>query len=273
MTNGATGGRQRRRSAGRGALAVCVLAIMGTAAPSAQATLRIENHTDPAGDPTVMTYNITRADQTWTSGDFNLDAIAWYRSFGQAGGTVAAPAPYVVQAKLPTGWQVADIECLGAGRPGEFNVDVANGRVTMNHVNGDEQTCAFTNRRVSASGSTGSSGSGITPSLPPAQLAKVALPNRPALLRVTTARRSATATVRVVRRSTIKGQLLWKGHVVGSARVVHKAGTYPFKVTLSKSGLRLLRSHHLKRATVTLRVVVTAGKTSRTFKIGALVRL
>ena len=54
---------------------------------------------------------------------------------------------------------------------------------------------------------------------------------------------------------------------------MHKAGTYPFKVTLSKSGLRLLRSHHLKRATLTLRVVVTAGKTSRTFKIGALVRL
>ena len=79
--------------------------------------------------------------------------------------------------------------------------------------------------------------------------------------------------MRVVRRSTITGQLLWKGHVVGSARVVHKAGTYPFKVTLSTSGLRLLRSHHLKRATLTLRVVVTAGKTSRTFKIGALVRL
>jgi hypothetical protein len=276
MQMGALKGRLLRRPGTIGALAVSILLLMTIAAPAANATLRIENHTDPAGDPTVMTYNITRADQTWTSGDFNLDAIAWYRSFGQHGGTVAAPVPYVVQAKLPSGWQVAAIQCLGAGRPGEFNVDVANGRVTMNHVDGDEQTCAFTNRRISASGSTGStgsSGSGITPSLPPAQLAKVALPNRPALLRVTTARRSATATVRVVRRSTIKGQLLWKGHVVGSARVVHKAGTYPFKVTLSKSGLRLLRSHHLKRATLTLRVVVTAGKTSRTFKIGALVRL
>ena len=133
------------------------------------------------------------------------------------------------------------------------------------------RTCAFTNRRISASGS--GSGGGITPSLPPAQLAKVALPNRPALLRVTTARRSATATVRVVRRSTIKGQLLWKGHVVGTARVVHKAGTYPFKVTLSKSGLRLLQRHHVKKATLTLRVVVVAGKTTKVFKIGALVRL
>jgi hypothetical protein len=246
---------------------------MGIAAPAANATLRVENHTDPAGDPTVMTYNITRADGTWTSGDFNLDAIAWYRSFGQAGGTVDAPIPYVVQAKLPSGWQVADIECLGAGRPGEFNVDIPNGRVTMNHVQGDEQTCAFTNRRASATSGSGSSGSGITPSLPPAQLAKVALPNRPALLRVTTARRSATATVRVVRRSTIKGQLLWKGHVVGTARVVHKAGTYPFKVRLSKSGVRLLRRHHVKKATLTLRVVVTAGKTSKVFRIGALVRL
>lgn len=271
MQMGALDGRLPRRPGRIGALAVSILLLMAVAAPAANATLRIENHTDPAGDPTVMTYNVTRADQTWTSGDFNLDAIAWYRSFGQPGGTVAAPVPYVVQAKLPSGWQVADIECLGAGRPGEFNVDVANGRVTMNHVDGDEQTCAFTNRRISASGS--GSGGGITPSLPPAQLAKVALPNRPALLRVTTARRSATATVRVVRRSTIKGQLLWKGHVVGTARVVHKAGTYPFKVTLSKSGLRLLQRHHVKKATLTLRVVVVAGKTTKVFKIGALVRL
>jgi hypothetical protein len=262
-------------------LAVSILLLMAVAAPAANATLRIENHTDPAGDPTAMTYTVSRADgiDGWTSGPFTLDAVAWYRSFGQPGGTTAAPVPYVVQATLPSGWKVADIECLGMGRgPGEFNIDIPNGRVTMNHVQGDEQTCAFTNRRVSGSGSSGSGGSsgagtGITPSLPPAQLAKVALPNRPALLRVTTGHRSATATVRVVRRSTIKGQLLWKGHVVGTARVVHKAGTYPFKVTLSKSGVRLLRSHHVKKATLTLRVVVTAGKTSKVFKIGALIRL
>jgi hypothetical protein len=165
---------------------------------------------------------------------------------------------------------------MGRGA-GEFVYDIPNGRVTMNHVQGDEQTCAFTNRRVSGSGASGSgssgAGTGITPTLPPAQLAKVALPNRPALLRVSTGRRFATATVRVVRRSTIKGQLIWHKHVVGSARVVHKAGTYRFKVTLSKSGLRLLRRHHLKKATLTLRVVVTAGKTSKVFRIGALVRL
>jgi hypothetical protein len=272
MRIGALDGRLSRRPGRIGTLAGSILLLMAIAAPAANATLRIENHTDPAGDPTVMTYNVTLANGTWTSGDFNLDAIAWYRSFGQPGGTVDAPNPYVVQAKLPSGWQVVDIECLGSGRPGEFSIDIPNGRVTMNHVQGDEQTCAFTNRRIGASGSGGSS-TGITPSLPPAQLAKVALPNRPALLRVTTARRSVTATVRVVRRSTIKGQLLWKGHVVGTARVVHKAGTYPFKVKLSRSGVRLLQRHHVKKATLTLRVVVTAGKTSKVFKIGALVRL
>jgi hypothetical protein len=277
MQIGALDGRLVRRPAKIVTLAVAVLLLMTIAAPAAHATLRIENHTDPAGDPTVMTYNITRADQTWTSGDFTLDAIEWYRSFGQPGGTVAAPVPYVVQAKLPAGWQVADIQCLGSGRPGEFSVDVANGRVTMNHVQGDEQTCAFTDRRISSSGGSssgsGGSGSGITPTLPPAQLSKVALPNRPALLRVTTGRRFATATVRVIRRSTIKGQLLWHNHVVGSARVVHRAGTYQFKVSLSKSGLRMLRRHHLKRPKLTLRVVVVAGKSTRVFKIGALVRL
>ena len=251
-------------------MAVSALLVSAVAAPAAHATLRIENHTDPAGDPTVMTYNLTRADQGWTSGDFNLDAVAWYRSFGQTGGTVAAPVAYVAQAKLPAGWQVADIKCLGAGRPGEFVIDVANGRVTMNHVQGDEQTCAFTNRRVSSSSTPGSA---ITPTLPPAQLAKVAVPKRPALLRVTTGRRFATATVRVVRRSTIKGKLLWHGHVVGSARVVHRAGTYRVKVPLSRSGVRRLLSHHLTRATLTLRVVVVAGKATHVFRIGALVRL
>src|SRR5262249_2107364 len=153
-----------------------------------------ENHTDPAGDPTAMTYQVSRADgiDGWTSGPFTLDDVAWYESFGQPGGVPPnPPIPYVVQATLPAGWKVTDIECLGMGRgPGEFNIDIPNGRVTMNHVDKDEQTCAFTNSRVSGSSGSGSAGAGtgITPTLPPSQLAKVALPNRPALLRVTTGR-------------------------------------------------------------------------------------
>ena len=101
MTNGrrAVGSDADRRARGRWRSAFS--RSWGPPAPAAQATLRIENHTDPAGDPTVMTYNITRADQTWTSGDFNLDVIAWYRQLRPAGGTVRRPVPYVVQAKLP----------------------------------------------------------------------------------------------------------------------------------------------------------------------------
>src|SRR5689334_2173668 len=165
MQIGALDGRLSRRPGRIGTLAVSILLLMGVAAPAANATLRIENHTDPAGDPTAMTYSVSRADgiDGWTSGPFNLDAVAWFRSFGQPGGTVAAPIPYVVQATLPSGWKVADIECLGMGRgPGEFVYDIPNGRVTMNHVQGDEQTCAFTNSRVSGSSGSSSAGTGIT---------------------------------------------------------------------------------------------------------------
>jgi len=261
MLIGTLGGRVARHPVRIALLAVLSLTFI--AAPAAHATLRIENHTDPAGDPTVMTYRLSSA--TWTSGDFTLDAVAWYRSFGQPPGT------YTAQAELPAGWQVADIKCLGAGRLGEFAIDVANGRVTMNHQKGDEQTCAFTNRRASASGPPPT---GVSPSLPPAQLAKVALPRSPALLRVRTGLRFAAATVRLPRHAVIRGQLLWHGTIVGSARVVHKPGTYVLEVPVSRRSARSLRARGLKRVTLTLRIVVVAdNNATHVYRLRALVRL
>lgn len=249
-------------------LAVLSLTFFALAAPGAQATLRVVNHNDPAGDPTLMTYRLLKAPGTTPYvPDFTL-ADGADRSFGVIAGT------YTFQALLPSGWQVAAITCVGRGFAGEFTIDVANGRVTAIHQDKThEQTCAFTNRRVPASGGQTPPSSAVSPSVPPSEVSKVTLPKGPALLRVRAGRAFVSATIRISRRSVIRCQLLRGTRVVGTARVVHKPGTYAVPVRLNPRSRRELRARGLKQTILTLKVVVVAGKATHVFRYRALVRL
>jgi hypothetical protein len=243
---------------------MCVLAIMGAAAPAAQATLRVVNHIEPAGDPTAITYRLSSTTQSPLVPDFAL-VDGEYKSFGPVPGT------YIVQALVPAGWQVGDIQCVGP-IPANFAIDIPNGRVTIVHTQNAEQTCAFTNRRAATS-SGQPPGTGVAPFVPSSEVSKVALPKKPALLRVRSGRRYASATVRISRRSVIKAQLLSGKRVIGTTRVVHKAGTYVVRVNVSRRQAARLRTGGRTRATLTLKVVVVANKTTSVFRYRAIVRL
>jgi ribosomal protein L31E len=100
------------------------------------------------------------------------------------------------------------------------------------------------------------------------------LPRGPALLGVKTGRGYAAATVRITRRSVIKTQL-WRGRrVVGTSRVVRKAGVYDVTVSIDPKVSRSLRHQGRKRVQLTLRVVVAPiGGLTRVFRYRVLVRL
>jgi hypothetical protein len=238
------------------------IAFAVTAAP-ASATVDVTNHNDPAGDPTVISYRIQIPSQSAPI-DFALHD-GEYKGFGPFEGVV------VVQALVPSGWEVADIQCTGPD-PAAFSIDVPNGRVTLQHGVSDEQFCSFTNRRKSASGG---SSSGVTPSPPnPATGASLVVPRGPALLGAKVGRGYAAATVRITRRSVIKTQL-WRGsRVVGTSRVVRKAGVYDVTVSIDPKVRRALRHQGRKRVQLTLRVVVVPERAlTRVFKYRVLVRL
>ncbi len=152
---------------------------------------------------------------------------------------------YIIQ-MVEAGWKTEAIECIGRGTPGEFTKDVANGKVTVQHLDSSyEQTCAFTNGRVSGSGSgssgrPGSGSSGVSPSIPASEVSKVSLPRGPALVGVRVGRGFASASVRITRRSVIKCQLLSGTSVFGTARVVRSKGTYTIKVNLRQKVWRSL---------------------------------
>jgi len=247
---------------GRGSLlgTLVAIAFAVTAAP-ASATVEIHSHNDPAGDPTAITYRIQIPSQAAPI-DFVLHD-GEYKGFGPFQGVV------VVQALVPAGWQVADIQCTGPN-PGEFTIDVPNGRVTMTHGVSEDQICSFTNRNGPASGG-GSSGVAPAPSQPqPGQ----PLPVGPALLGVKTGRGYAAATVRVTRRSVIKTQLLRGKRVVGTSRVVRKAGVYDVTVSINPKLRRSWRHEGRKRIQLTLKVVVAPIKgLTRVYRYRVLVRL
>jgi hypothetical protein len=238
------------------------LLVAFAATPSvASATLRVANHNDPAGDPAVSTYTINGGtfSETFQLGD-GADT-----SFGPAA------ASYVIQAAPPAGWRVADIQCVGAS-PAVFQIDIPNGRVTVNHTSTAEDTCSFTNRR----GSVVAPGSGVAPQPLPSELKKVTLPKRAALLRVTSGRRFATASVRVTRNSVIRAQLLWrKTKVVGSTRVTKGAGTHAVRINITPAMRRLMQRQGIKRAPLTLKVVVVprSGGAAQVFRFGVRVLL
>jgi hypothetical protein len=243
-----------------GALVVISFAV--TAAPAA-ATVEIHSHNDPAGDPTVMGYRL-QPPAPAAAIDFTLHD-GEYKGFGPFEGVVVA------QALPPAGWEVADIQCTGPN-PAEFTIDVPNGRVTMQHGISEDQICSFTNRRKSASGG---SSSGVTPApSTPATGPSLATPRGPALLGVKVGRGFAAATVRITRRSVIKTQL-WRGkRVVGTSRVVRKAGVYDVTVSIDPKVRRALRHDGRKRVQLTLRVVVVPQHgLTRVFRYRVLVRL
>jgi hypothetical protein len=232
----------------RGRFVVAALLCVGATAPDAGATLRIVNHNDPAGDRTVIAYRLESP--TWSSSPFDFQLPDGdFRSFGVPAGT------YTARAMLPAGWQVGDIQCVGRA-PEDFTIDVPNAVVTIRHGAADEHTCSFTNRRIPPGGGPPPS-PGIAPSLPPAELPKVVLPRRPAVVGVVAGRRFAEATVRTTRRALIKGRLLSsRGRVLGSARMTRKAGTHVLRVTLWREQVRRLRRRGLSEVTLTLRVAV-----------------
>jgi len=261
-------------------LATLVVAFMAAMAAKASATLEIQSYNDPAGDPTLITYRLFASDLTtplipaFTLGD---GAKA---SFG--------PDPnvyghlYTFQALPPAGWKVADIQCVNKAGTGTFAYDIANGRVTITHDVGEDQFCAFTNRKTSGSRGSGSGSSGgggaaggstgVSPTVPGASPSS--LRSAPTLLRVRGGRRFASATIRIVRTSVIKAQLKKGKRVVGTARVKHKAGTYVVEVALRKEWRRRYQHQGRKRVTFTLRVVVVgSNRATKVFTSGVIVRL
>jgi hypothetical protein len=237
-------------------VALVVLAFFAVTTAEAAATVRISNHNDPAGDPTVMRYRLESP--TWSASPFDFELPdGGDRSFGVAAGT------YTAQALVPAGWVVGDIRCVGP-RQTDFVIDVPNGRVTMTHAATDEQTCAFTNRRVPQGGAPAPS-PGVAPSPPPEEIPKVVLPRGPALLGVTAARGAAEATLRITRRSVIKGTLArQRGRIVGAERIVRKAGTRTIRVSLDRRRMRRMRQRGMERVMLTLRIAVTARRSGAT---------
>ena len=240
---------RRRGLLRRGVLLAIVSGVLlGATAPEAGATVDVTNHNDPAGDPTPIAYRLFPPPPA-APVDFALHD-GEYQGFGPFQGIV------VVQVLLPAGWEVEDIQCSGTTPQSAFAIDKANGKVTITHNIADEQFCSFTNRRTAV---PGGGSSGVTPA-PPPNLAGIAIPDKPALLHVKVGRRYADATIRITRRSVIKSQLLWRGHVVGTAREVRKPGTYDVTVSIRPSTARRFRHQGRKRVTLTLRVVVVASR-------------
>jgi hypothetical protein len=264
-TSFSTGHRVRRK--GIVAPALVAAAVVAVAAPGAQATVGITNVNDPAGDATAIPYRFEGTTALGAPvGPFDFQLIDNdYKSFGQPPGT------YVAQALPPAGWKVGDIQCVDRDqRPGAFSIDVPNGRVTITHAtNTDEQWCTFTNRRASAAPSPG-----VSPSPPPSLIPPASLPQTNALVRVTTGRRFAIATVRIPQHSVIRADLLRRTRVVGSKRVTHRAGTWRVPVRVRARSAAQFRRKGLKRVTLTLRVVIVPDRGARqTFRHGVIVRM
>jgi hypothetical protein len=246
---------------------VAILAVAFTAvgAANASATFRIEQHTDPAGDPTVFHY-IETDTRGPVPNQFDL-RDGEHKDFGPFAGVGTA------QVVLPAGWRVADIQCVSAhpSAPATFTVDVANGRVTANHALIGEDACAFTISRIGATPVSPSPGVAPTP---PLTAPGAVVPRRPAVTRVKGGLRSATASVRITRRSVIRAQLLRGRRVVGTARIVRNAGTYDVVVRITRKTAAQLRRQGLTRVTLTLRVVVVPRNgTAFVFRQRAVVRL
>jgi hypothetical protein len=224
---------------------VLVAGLFAVGAGDAAATIRVENHNDPAGDPTAIKYRFDSTDPAWSSApiDFALHDNET-KSFGPKAGT------YTIQASPPAGWRVNDIQCLGASAA-DFAIDVPHGLVTITHARGAEQTCAFTNGKVNAPPS-----SGVAPSPPPGELPEVAVPKQAALLGVRARKGLVEARLRIVKRSVISMQLRRGNRVLARKRVTRRAGVRVVKTRLRQDTRRWFRERGRKRALFMLRLRV-----------------
>lgn len=261
-------------------VAVLVLAFTGATASSAWATLEIQSYNNPAGSQTAHTYSLLvdgqpapgTNDPTHKNPFTLLENEA--KSFGPPAGT------YVWKATPAAGWKVTAINCVRVdpvtqavlpARPGEFTVDVANGQVTISHLKDEDEYCAFTNGKASGGGG---SGTAITPTLPGGGTSGASAAKGPALLRVTAGRSFASLKVSIGRQSIINAKLLKGKKVVGSARVVRKAGTYTVKVFVKQKYRKAWRAKGLKKVTLTLRVTVLgSNRATKVFSSGVIVKL
>jgi hypothetical protein len=247
-------------------LAVLVVGFVGATATQAGATLRIANHNDPAGDPTAINYRLENP--TWSASPFDFVLHDGEdKAFGQPAGS------YTARALLPPGWKVIAINCIGPDRPGSVVIDVPHAQVTFNHQDGDEQTCSFTNGKVSGPAS-GPPSSGISPAPPPEELPKVKVPKKVALLGVRTRRSFAEVTLRLVRRSVIKLKLLRGTRVIASKRVRRRAGRRVVRIAVPTAMRHRLRSRGRKRVLLTLKIsVVERNGATKRFRYKVIVPL
>jgi hypothetical protein len=262
-------------------VAVLVLAFSGAMASNAWATLEIQSNNNPAGDPTLQTYALYNSDGTLRGGlKDNLNPFSLTegerRSVGPPAGT------YIWQAMPAAGWKVGDIQCFHVDPttgnaiptlPGEFAIDVAGGRVTINHADGQDEYCAFTNVKITAAGSSGGSGSGVSPTLPGTVTGSLSQ-GKTALLRVLGGLHYAKAQVRISRKSVIRLSLVKGKNVVGTARYTRKAGTPTLTVKLRDSYRRSLKRKGVKKVTLTLKItIVGSNKATKVFRYGVVVRV
>jgi hypothetical protein len=255
---------KRRRMSRLTALSVLATAFSAVTATSAGATLRIENHNDPAGDPTPISYVLENPN--WSASPFPFELRdGEFKTVGQP------PGSYTARAVLPAGWKVIAIKCIGPPRPDAFVIDVPNGRVIMNHQAGDEQTCAFTNKKAG----TGPPSSGVSPSPPDEELPKVEIPNRPALLGVRPGRRgSVIVTLRIVRSSIIRLRLVRRGRVIATKRVHRRAGKRVLTIAMPADLRRRLRHRGRTQVVLTLKVrVVQRHGGAKSFRYRVIVPL
>jgi hypothetical protein len=255
-----TSWRARKVWSGSGLVLIVVLAL----AAEAGATVRVASHNDPAGDRTAVTYVFDSP--TWTREPIQFSLRDGDdRSFGPKPGT------YTVQAAPPAGWQVIDIQCVGHGDAGEFVIDVPGGLVTIVHGADYEQTCTFTNGKIGASGPRSS---GIAPSPPKDELAKIRLPREVALLRVRTGRGFVEARLRLIRRSTIGARLHRGTRVLARKRISRRAGVRVVRLQLPPETRRWFRDHGRKRVLMKLRIRVADRRGNRkVFWYGVRVRV
>jgi hypothetical protein len=255
-------------------LAGLVVVFMAAMAAKASATIEVQNYIDPAGDPTTFKYEL-----------WNTERVIGSDTLGDGAKVSFGPNPtvygttYTIHAVLPAGWQTVDIQCVNKPGNAAFTYDLAHSSVTLSpHTNNttEDHYCAFTNRRVSSSGGSSAGGaalgSGVTPTTPGGG---ASTSNAPALLRVRGATHYASASVRIARPSTIKGQLRWKGKIVGTARLKKtKAGTYTVKVKVSEKWQRTFKRQGRKKVTLTFRIVVVGNnKATKVFTSGVIVRI
>jgi hypothetical protein len=261
-------------------LATLVVMFMAAMAAKASATIEVQNYNDPAGDPTTFTYQLI-ANQI--PGAFQPTAVIGSDVLGDGQKRSFGPDPatygpsYTLHAVLPAGWQTVAIVCENKPGSATFTNDLANSSVTISpHTGGADHYCAFTNRKVSGPGAVGGGGgggsSGIAPTTPGGGSSSA---NTTALLRVRAGTHYASASVRIIRASTIKGTLVWKGKTVGTARLKKsKAGTYTLKVTLDKKWTKTFKRQGRKKVTLTLRVtVVGSNQAKKTFSSGVIVKI